>query len=92
MKTRLLAALCAALAAAPMAFATSSGLNHILTADVPPPGVLVLQSFTNFGNDKDADLTLGFKTGLDLFGQKFEFGADSHILPDKGGPVVLQAK
>lgn len=92
MKTRLLAALCTALAASPMAFATPSGLNNIPTADVTPQGVLVIQSFTNFGNDKDADLTLGFKTGLDLFGQKFEFGADSHILPDKGGPVVLQGK
>ncbi|HSJ04605.1 MAG: hypothetical protein ACAI34_15270 [Verrucomicrobium sp.] len=91
MKSRFLP-LVACLAAASPIWATPSGLNNIPTADVTPQGVVVLQSFTNFGNDKDADLTLGFKTGLDLFGQKFEFGADSHIVPDKGGPIVLQAK
>ena len=72
--------------------ATPSGLNNIPTADVTPMGTLVIQSYTNFGNDHDMDLGLGFKTGIDLWGQKFEIGADSHILPDRGGPVVLQAK
>jgi hypothetical protein len=72
--------------------ATPSGLNNIPTADVTPQGVFVIQTFTNLGNDRDADLNVGFKTGLDVFGQKFEFGADSRLLPGKGGPVVLQGK
>lgn len=55
-------------------------------------GVFVIQAFSSFGNDVDSDFNMGFKTGLDIFGQKFEIGADSHFLPDKGGPVVLQAK
>ncbi len=73
-------------------FATPSGLNSIPTADTTPQGTVVLQAFTNFGSDNDTDLTLGFKTGLDLWGQKFEIGADSHITPGNGGPVVLQFK
>ncbi len=72
--------------------ATPSGLNNIPTADTTPMGVVVIQAFSNFGNDIDADFNMGFKTGLEFYNQKFEFGADSHILPDKGGPVVLQAK
>lgn len=54
-----------ALLASPL-FGTPSGLNNIPTADVTPMGTFVLQPFTNFGNDHDTDLTLGFKTGLDL--------------------------
>lgn len=72
--------------------ATPSGLNNIPTADVTPMGVGVIQAFSNFGGDIDSDLNLGFKTGLEVFDQEFELGFDSHILPDKGGPVVFQAK
>ncbi|MDB6118053.1 MAG: hypothetical protein JWO08_1834 [Verrucomicrobiaceae bacterium] len=74
------------------AFATPSGLNNIPTADTPPQGTVVIQGWTNFGNDYDADFNMGFKTGFDVFGQKLEFGADSHLFPDKGGPVVVQFK
>ena len=82
----------AALLLTTAAFATPSGLNNIPTADTPPQGTVVIQAWTNFGNDRDADFNMGFKTGFDVFGQKLEFGADSHLLPDKGGPVVLQFK
>lgn len=74
------------------AFATPSGLNNIPTADTPPQGTVVIQAWSNFGNDHDTDFNMGFKTGFDVFGQKLEFGADSHLLPEKGGPVVLQFK
>lgn len=74
------------------ALATPSGLNNIPTADTPAQGDVVIQTWTNFGNDHDADFNLGFKTGFDVFGQKLEFGADSHLFPNQGGPVVLQLK
>lgn len=90
-KHHLLTALaCAALTSS--LSATPSGLNNIPTADTTPMGVFVIQPFTNFGNDIDTDLNLGFKTGLDIYGQKFEFGLASHLLPDKGGPVMLYGK
>ena len=91
MKTHAIA-LCALLVASTAAFATPSGLNNIPTADTPPQGTVVIQTWTNFGNGHDADFNMGFKTGFDVFGQKLEFGADSHLLPDKGGPVLLQFK
>lgn len=74
------------------ALATPSGLNNIPTADTPGQGDVVIQAWTNFGNDRDADCNMGFKTGFDVFGQKLELGADSHLYPDQGGPVVLQFK
>lgn len=80
------AALCGTLSATP------SGLNNIPTADTTPMGVFVLQPFTNFGNDVDADLNLGFKTGLEFYGQKFELGAASHLAPDDSGPFTVHAK
>jgi hypothetical protein len=74
------------------ALATPSGLDNIPTADTPAQGEVVIQAWTNFGNDHDADFNMGFKTGFDVFGQKLEFGADSHLFPNQGGPVVLQFK
>ena len=74
------------------AFATPSGLDNIPTADTPGQGDVVIQAWTNFGNDHDADFNMGFKTGFDVWGQKLEFGADSHLFPNQGGPVVLQFK
>lgn len=74
------------------AFATPSGLNNIPTADTAPQGVFVFQSFTTLGYDRDADFNLGFKTGLDFKVVRFEMGAASHILPDKGGPVTVHGK
>jgi len=74
------------------AFATPSGLNNIPTADTTPQGTFVLQSFTTLGNNRDADLNFGFKTGLDFKVVKVEFGVSSHLYPDKGGPVTPHAK
>jgi len=73
-------------------WATPSGLNNIPTADTAGQGDYVFQAFTNFGEGRRADTNLGFKTGLDLFGEKFEVGLDGRITPDKGGPAVAQVK
>ncbi len=74
------------------AHATPSGLNNIPTADTAPQGVLVLQMFSTVGGDNDSDFNLGFKTGVDFKPLRFEVGADSHVYPGVGGPVVLQSK
>lgn len=81
------------LAALPqIVFATPSGLNNIPTADTAPQGTLVLQTYSTVGGDARDDLNFGFKTGLEFKPLRFEFGADSHVYPGLGGPVVLQAK
>ena len=72
--------------------ATPSGLNNIPTADTAGQDEYVFQAFTNFGEGRRADTNLGFKTGLELFGEKFEVGLDGRITPDKGGPAVAQVK
>lgn len=72
--------------------ATPSGLNNIPTADTAGQGEYVFQAFTNFGEQRRADTNLGFKTGLELFGEKFEVGLDGRVTPDKGGPAVAQVK
>lgn len=81
------------LAALPqIALATPSGLNNIPTADTAPQGTLVLQTYSTVGGDARDDLNFGFKTGLEFKPLRFEFGADSHVYPGLGGPVVVQAK
>src|SRR5687767_5831963 len=72
--------------------ATPSGLNNIPTADTAGESDYVFQAFTNFGERRRPDNNLGFKTGLALFGEKFEVGLDGRITPDKGGPAVAQVK
>jgi hypothetical protein len=72
--------------------ATPSGLNNIPTADTTGEGDYVFQAFTNFGERRRPDNNVGFKTGLGLFGEKFEVGLDGRITPDKGGPAVAQVK
>jgi hypothetical protein len=72
--------------------ATPSGLNNIPTADTAGEGDYVFQAFSNFGERRRPDNNLGFKTGLGLFGEKFEVGLDGRITPDKGGPAVAQVK
>src|SRR5262245_14337870 len=72
--------------------ATPSGLNNIPTADTAGQGEYVFQAFTNFGEQRRPDNNIGFKTGLSLFGEKFEVGLDGRITPDKGGPAVAQVK
>ncbi len=73
-------------------YGTPSGLNNIPTADTTPQGTFVLQAFSTIGNDRTDDFNLGFKTGIDAKFVKFEIGADSHLYPGKGGPVVVQGK
>ena len=80
------------LGSASLAFATPSGLNNIPTADTPAQGDVVIQAWSNFGEDRDTDFNMGFKTGFDVWGQKFELGADSALFPNDSGPVVLQFK
>lgn len=80
------------LAFALIARATPSGLNNIPTADTTPQGTFVLQAFTTIGEERDADLNFGFKTGVDAKFVKFELGAAGHLYPDKGGPVTVHGK
>ena len=47
------------------ALATPTGLNNIPTADSVPQETFVFQLFSTVGGDADADLNLGFKTGVD---------------------------
>lgn len=75
-----------------LVLATPSGLNNIPTADTTPQGTYVFQTFTTFGEDRDADLNLGFKTGFEFKPVRFELGLAGHLLPDKGGPVTPHAK
>jgi len=80
------------LAAGSAAIATPSGLNNIPTADTVPQGTFVLQTFSTVGDNRDADLNLGFKTGIDLKAVRLELGLAAHLYPDKGGPVTPHAK
>ncbi len=74
------------------ALATPSGLNNIPTADTVPQETFVFQIFSTVGGDADADLNLGFKTGVDFKFAKAEFGLASHLYPDRGGPVAVHGK
>lgn len=82
----------ALLLASAAAFATPSGLNNIPTADTTPQGTVVLQAFSTIGEERDADFNVGFKTGFIFKIVRFEVGADSHLLPGKGGPVAVNGK
>lgn len=72
--------------------ATPSGLNNIPTADTTPQGTFVFQAFSTVGDDRDADLNYGFKTGLDFKVIKFELGSAGHIYPGQGGPATIHGK
>ena len=74
------------------ALATPTGLNNIPTADTVPQETFVFQLFSTVGGDADADLNLGFKTGVDFKFAKAEFGLSSHLYPGKGGPVTPHGK
>lgn len=58
------------------AFATPTGLNNIPTSDVVAHGVLVLQQFTNFGDDQATVFTGGFKYGPC---RNIEIGLDDNV-------------
>ena len=62
------------------AWATSTGLNNIPTADVVPDKVLVFQYFSDFGTDNVPDHFVGFKYGLM---NNIEIGLDGRIFPEK---------
>lgn len=79
-------------ASASLSWGSPSGLNNIPTADTTPQGTVVLQGWSTMGGGLDEDFNLGFKSGVSLGPVKLEFGLDSHILPDKGGPVTFQGK
>ena len=81
-----------ALALTSIAFASPSGLNNIPTADTAPQGTFVLQAYSTVFGDADGDFNLGFKTGVDFKYAHIELGFDSHIYPDRGGPVTVQGK
>jgi len=89
------------LAVGQAAWATTSGLNNIPTADVVPHNVLVLQQINNLGSDQQTLQHLGFKYGP---AENWEIGLDDRVhasgsgagvggaggLP--AGPMVLQFK
>lgn len=73
--------------------ATPSGLNNIPTADTTPQGTFVLQTYSTVLGSGPNDFNIGFKTGLDFHKYlHLELGADSHLIPGKGGPVTANAK
>ncbi len=73
------------------AWATSTGLNNIPTADVVPEKVLVFQYFSELGNDNVPDHFVGFKYGLM---KNIEVGLDGRIFPEKAKEenLVVQGK
>lgn len=74
-------------------FASPSGLNNIPTADTTPQGTFVLQAYSTVLGDNENDFNIGFKTGIDLHKYlHLELGADSHLVPGKGGPVTVNGK
>ena len=74
------------------AAATSTGLNNIPTADTPGDGEFVIQEINTIATERSDDFTAGFKMGLRPWGQRFEWGLDSHFAPNDAGPPVFQAK
>lgn len=71
------------------AWATSTGLNNIPTADVVPEKVLVFQYFNELGNDNVPDHFVGFKYGLM---KNVEIGLDGRIFPEKSKEENLVAQ
>ncbi len=78
-----------ALLAAP-ASATPTGLNNIPTADVVDTRVLVLQGFSQFGEDRSPSWFAGFKYGP---APNWELGLDDPFAgPNSNAGPALQAK
>ncbi len=73
------------------AWATSTGLNNIPTADVVPAKVLVFQYYNETGNNKVPVHFAGFKYGL---AENIEIGLDSRFSAEKSSHENLagQAK
>ncbi|MEE9212291.1 MAG: hypothetical protein V3U29_06525 [Phycisphaeraceae bacterium] len=87
-----LACALATLLAPAQGLATSTGLNNIPTADTPGHRQIVFQGFVNLTDEKQADLFIGFKTGLQFSEHRFEFGADGRLGEGEPSAVVFQAK
>lgn len=60
-------------------WASPTGLNNISTADVVPEKVLVLQAYSEFGEDNKPDHFIGFKYGLI---KNLEVGFDGRVFPE----------
>jgi hypothetical protein len=71
------------------AWATSTGLNNIPTADVVPENVLVFQYFSELGNDNVPDYFAGFKYGLM---KNIEVGLDGRVFSEKAKEENLVAQ
>jgi len=76
---------------AQVCWASPSGLNNIPTADIVPEKVLVLQAYTDVGDNNKPDHFVGFKYGLL---KNVEVGVDGRIFPEAGleETVSLQMK
>lgn len=75
----LLISIVALLVVTQICWASPTGLNNISTADVVPEKVLVLQSYSDFGEDNKPDHFIGFKYGLI---KNLEVGLDGRIFPE----------
>jgi hypothetical protein len=86
-----LVAVALAMAMAPRpAWGTPTGLNNIPTADAVSQNVLVLQSWTDFGPDRDASWAAGLKYGA---AENWEVGLDDAVAgPGSAGGPTAQAK
>ena len=71
------------------AWATSTGLNNIPTADVVPENVLVFQFISDFANKSTPAYMTGFKYGP---AKNIEIGLDGNIFPQKGKTETLVAQ
>jgi hypothetical protein len=71
------------------AWATSSGLNNIPTADVVPEKVLVFQFIADVANNNTPGYTTGFKYGP---AKNIEIGLDGNVFPQKGKRENLVAQ
>lgn len=89
MKKFVLGALLAAFSGS--ARATPTGLNNIPTADTVPHRTVAVQAYDLFGSGPH-DFAMGFKTGWDFSPVHLEWGLDSHLAPDPGGPLYFQTK
>src|SRR4051812_5790468 len=88
----IIASTLALVALAASAYATSTGLNNIPTADTPAQGDYVIQAYSTLGGDRDNDFNIGFKTGWDAMTVRFELGVDANMYPGRTGPVTAQTK
>lgn len=87
-KILIIAVLLLSIATVP-AWATSSGLNNIPTADVVSERTLVYQWFSNLSNGSKPGHFTGFKYGLM---KNVEIGLDGHVFAEKGSEENLVAQ